>query len=96
VTPPIADGEQRVRDAVASGSRPSIDDVTQLLTTIDGLRAESAARWDAMGRLAPAAKANRVLALDRARLLTELRTALAAPIDDAARQAWIARITRAL
>lgn len=87
-----ADAEARVRAAVARGAAPASADAAEVLAALDLARAESAARWDAIGRLAPAAKAQRGRAEDAARLLAELRVALAQPLDDAARQAWIARL----
>ena len=86
--------EARVRAAVAAGAAPAPDDVAALLTLLDEARAESAARWEAIGRLAPAAKAQRGRAEDAVRLLAELATALAEPLDDAARQAWRERLRR--
>jgi hypothetical protein len=88
------DALARVRAALAAGAPPVAADVAEVVAALEDARAESAARWDAIGRLAPAAKASRDRAEDAARLLAELRAALAQPLDDAARQAWIDRITR--
>ncbi len=91
----MSDAEARVRTALAAGAAPTPADVGEVLALLDGARAESAARWEAIGRLAPAAKAQRGRAQDAARLLDELAAALATPLDDAARHAWRARIDRA-
>ncbi|MBK9037527.1 MAG: hypothetical protein IPL61_40830 [Myxococcales bacterium] len=91
----MTDAEARVRAALAAGSPPAADDLAAVVGALDAARAESTARWEAIGRLAPAAKAQRGRAQDAARLLAELAAALAEPLDDAARQAWIARIRRA-
>jgi len=63
-----------------------------LRAELERVQAESAERWDAIGRLAPAAKKNRERAEEAHRLLDEVRRALAAPIDDAGRAALVARI----
>lgn len=60
------------------------------------VKAESAERWEAIGRLAPAAKRNRDRAEEAHRLLAEVRRALAAPLDDAGRDALAARIDAVL
>ncbi|MBK7070708.1 MAG: hypothetical protein IPH44_00270 [Myxococcales bacterium] len=86
--------EARVRAALAAGAAPTPDDVAAVLGLLDRARAESAQRWEAIGRLAPAAKAQRGRAQDAGRLLDELKAALAAPLDDAARHAWRSRIDR--
>ncbi|MBL8622634.1 MAG: hypothetical protein JNK64_15070 [Myxococcales bacterium] len=86
--------EARVRAALGAGAAPPPDDVAAVLALLDAARAESAQRWEAIGRLAPAAKAQRGRAQDAARLLDELKAALAAPLDDAARHAWRSRIDR--
>ncbi|MEZ4402896.1 MAG: hypothetical protein R3B06_22940 [Kofleriaceae bacterium] len=90
----MSDAEARVRAAIAAGAAPAGPDVVEVLAQLDDARAEAAARWEAIGRLAPAAKANRDRAQDAARLLDALAAALAEPLDDAARQAWIGRIAR--
>ena len=64
----------------------------ELRAELERVREESAQRWEAIGRLAPAAKANRERAEAAHRLLAEVRAALAAPLDDAARAALVARI----
>jgi hypothetical protein len=68
----------RLRAAVASNRPAALPDVALLLAELDRVRAESAERWDAIGRLAPAAKAQRGKARDLDRLLDELRAGLAA------------------
>jgi hypothetical protein len=74
--------EARVRTALAAGAAPAPDDVAALVALLDEARAESAERWAAIGRLAPAAKAHRERAEDGARALAALRDALAAgPIE---------------
>ena len=89
-----AAAEARVRAAVAAGAPPALADVATVLARLDLARAEAAARWEAIGRLAPAAKAQRGRAQDLARLVAELRAALAEPLDDAARHAWRERLAR--
>lgn len=88
------DAVARVRAALAAATTPAAEDVAAVVAALDLARAESAARWEAIGALAPAAKAHRDRAQTAARLLAELRAALAQPLDDAARQAWIDRIAR--
>lgn len=90
----MTEAEARVRAALAAGQAAAPDDVAAVVALLDESRAESAARWDAIGRLAPAAKAQRDRAQDQARLLAELAEALAAPLDDAARQSWLLRLRR--
>jgi hypothetical protein len=71
--------------------------VEELVAELERVKAESAERWDAIGRLAPAAKRSRERAEDAERLLGEVRAALvAAPLDDAARAALVARIDQLL
>jgi hypothetical protein len=72
------------------------DDRAALLEELARVRAESAQRWEAIGRLAPAAKAQRERAETAHRLLAEVRTALAVPLDDAGRSALVARIDAVL
>ena len=72
---------QRLRQAVAAGATVDPADVALALDELDRVRAESAARWEAIGRLAPAAKAQRSKARDATRLLDELRAAAAAGAD---------------
>lgn len=67
-----------------------------LRAELEGVKAESAERWEAIGRLAPAAKRNRERAEEAHRLLAEVRGALTAPLDDAARAALVARIDQLL
>lgn len=71
-------------------------EVAALLEELARVSAESAARWEAIGRLAPAAKLHRERAEDAHRLLAEVRTALAGSLDDAARLALAARIDAVL
>ena len=68
----------RVRAALARDATIDRADVARVLEALDATRAESAARWEAIGRLAPAAKAQRAKARDLARMLDELRAAAAA------------------
>jgi hypothetical protein len=67
-------------------------EVAALLEELAQVRAESAARWEAIGRLAPAAKGHRERAEAAHRLLAEVRAALAGPLDDERRLALAARI----
>ncbi len=71
----------RVRAAAETGTAPEPADLRRLLEVLDAARAESAARWEAIGRLAPAAKAQRGRARDAMQLLRELRAAAAAGAD---------------
>jgi hypothetical protein len=73
----------RLRAAIAADAPATIDlpDVARVLAGLAHARAESAARWEAIGRLAPAAKAQRARARDATRLLDELRAAVAAGAD---------------
>jgi hypothetical protein len=71
-------------------------DVEALRAELARVRAESAERWEAIGRLAPAAKVSRERAETAHRLLAEVRQALAAPVDDAVRAALTARIDAVL
>ncbi len=71
----------RLRVAIADGTAPALADVARVLDALDEVRAESAARWEAIGRLAPAAKAQRSAARDALRLLDELRAAAIAGAD---------------
>jgi hypothetical protein len=70
--------------------------VEELVTELERVKAESAERWEAIGRLAPAAKRNRERAEDAERLLADVRAALKAPLDDTARAALVARIDQLL
>ncbi len=72
------------------------DELSELAAELERIRAESAERWVAIGKLAPAAKRHRERAEDAHRLLAELRRALAAPLDDAGRAALVARIDAVL
>jgi deoxyribodipyrimidine photo-lyase len=76
-----AAAEARVRTALAAGAAPATADIALVLAALDAVRAESAARWEAIGRLAPAAKASRDKAQDAARQLDALRAAAAAGAD---------------
>jgi hypothetical protein len=83
-TPPEPEPEAaiaRLRAALANGADASLADVATVLDELDRVRAESAARWEAIGRLAPAAKAQRDRARDATRLLDEIRAAVAAGED---------------
>ncbi len=89
----MSPAEARVRAALDAGAAPDRDDVAALVALLDLVRAESAERWDAIGRLAPAAKAHRDRADDARRLLAGLHAALVAgSIDAAARADWERRI----
>ncbi len=77
----VVAAEGRVRAALAAGGAPVAADVAVVLAALDAVRAESAARWQAIGRLAPAAKASRDKAEDAARQLDALRAAAAAGAD---------------
>ena len=63
---------------------------------LERVKAESAERWEAIGRLAPAAKKHRERAEEAHRLLADVRRALTAPLDDGARAALVARIDAVL
>ncbi len=76
-----AGAQARVRAALAAGAAPATADIALVLAALDAVRAESAARWEAIGRLAPAAKASRDKAQDAARQLDALRAAAAAGAD---------------
>ena len=89
----MSDAEARVRAALAAGTAADGGDVAALVAALDEARAQSAERWEAIGRLAPAAKASRDRAQDATRLLAALRDDLrAGPLDEASRAAWVARI----
>ncbi len=78
---------RRLRAAVAAAGPTEVAelaDVALLLAELDRVAAESAERWEAIGRLAPAAKAQRGKARDQARLLDELRAGLVAGASPAA------------
>lgn len=64
----------------------------ELREELERVKAESAERWEAIGRLAPAAKQSRERAETAERLLADVRAALVAPLDDGARAALVARI----
>ena len=92
--------EERVRAALAAEQTPTLDDMQSVLAQLDSARAESESRWQAIGRLAPAAKKHRAESQRRGRQLTALRAHLSAlePLvatlepDDANRLApWLAR-----
>ncbi len=82
-----------MRAALAGGGPPDAVDVAAVLDELAQVRAESAERWQAIGRLAPAAKGLRGRAHDAERLLAEVVAALAGPIDDDARATLRARLT---
>ena len=69
-----------------------LDELEALRAELERVKAESAERWEAIGRLAPAAKQSRERAETAERLLADVRAALAAPLDDGARAALVARI----
>ena len=73
-----------------------LETLAALREELERVTAESAERWEAIGRLAPAAKKSRERAEDAERLLADVRRALAAPLDDAARAALVARIDAVL
>lgn len=72
-TPSRSDAEVRVRQALVAGQAPDRADLEALLTELDHARRESDERWQAIGRLAPAAKAHRARSQAQERALTELR-----------------------
>lgn len=72
------------------------DELAALRAELALAKAESAERWEAIGRLAPAAKKSRERAEDAERLLADVRRVLAAPLDDAGRAALVARIDAVL
>lgn len=72
------------------------DELAALRAELERVREESRQRWEAIGKLAPAAKAMRERAEAAQRLLAEVKAALAGPLDDEARQALLARIAAAL
>jgi flagellar biosynthesis/type III secretory pathway M-ring protein FliF/YscJ len=59
--------EQRARAALAAGDTPAAGDVTAVLDELARVRTESEERWQAITRLAPAAKAQRARAESGAR-----------------------------
>jgi hypothetical protein len=67
-------------------------ELESLREELERVKAESAERWEAIGRLAPAAKKHRDRAEEAHRMLDEVRRALAAPLDDAGRSTLVARI----
>lgn len=73
---PTTELEHRVRASLSRGEAPADGDLESLLSLISELRAESAARWEAIGRLAPAAKENRGRAQDQRRALDAVIAAL--------------------
>lgn|GEM_PF-2592848 len=82
-----------MRAALATGAAADPDDVAALLVLLDEARTESAERWAAIGRLAPAAKTQRDRAQAATRLLAVLREALSAEtLDEASRADWARRI----
>ncbi|MCE9579280.1 MAG: hypothetical protein K8W52_39515 [Deltaproteobacteria bacterium] len=84
--------EDRVREAVAAGAPAAAADLRELLEALDAVRAESEARWAAIGRLAPRAKEHRGRSEDLTRALRAVRDQLARPLDDAARAALVTRL----
>ena len=76
-----ASAEARVRAAVAAGRAPAGDDVLAVLTALDRARAESEERWQAIGRLAPAAKRNRGRAEAQARAIEVMHVQLGQHLD---------------
>lgn len=77
------------------------DELAALRAELERVREESRQRWEAVGRLAPAAKASRERAETAERRLAEARTALAdvraaleagGVVDDERRRALTARI----
>lgn len=89
--------DERVRARLAAGEVPELDEVRELLTQLDEVRAESEARWQAIGQLAPAAKKHRGASWQRARALAaiaekvrELSAVMArAPVESAQLDDWL-------
>ena len=82
LAPDPAAAEARVRAALDAGRPPDPADVAGLVAELDRVRAESAERWRAIGRLAPRAKQHRGHSEDLERALRAVRDALARPVDD--------------
>ncbi len=72
------------------------EELAAVVDELTRVRAESAERWAAIGRLAPAAKQSRERAEQAHRLLADVRRALAAPLDDELRATLAARIDAVL
>lgn len=96
----MSTAESRIRDALARGQAPSQQDMDELLRELVEVRRESNERWEAIGRLAPAAKSHRSRSQAQARTMADLNThldelaaMLAAPgeLDPGALQAWLSR-----
>jgi len=79
---PLETAEARVRAALADGRAPDPADVREVCAELDRVRAESADRWRAIGRLAPRAKQHRGRSEDLERALRAVRDALTRPVDD--------------
>ena len=92
----MTDAEARVRAAIDLAQPLAIADVGAILDELARVRAESAERWVAIGRLAPRAKQHRGRSEDLARVLGAVGDRLRAPIDDAARAALVTEIEAAL
>lgn len=89
----MSPAEARVRAALGAGVAPAPADVAAVVAVLDEVRRESADRWQAIGRLAPAAKAQRDRAQDAGRVLAAIRAALeSGSLDEVARRDWAQRI----
>jgi hypothetical protein len=75
---PGSQTEQRVRVALACGETPARADVTAVLDELTQARAEAEERWQAIARLAPAAKRQRARAESGARSRARMEEHLAA------------------
>ena len=77
----MSDAESRIRAALSRGQIPAAADLAVLLTELDQVRAESEARWQAIGQLAPAAKQHRSRSQERERALVAIAASLAELAD---------------
>jgi hypothetical protein len=67
------DAEQRLRDALATGTQAAGDDLLAVLDELAAQRQLAAARWVAIGALAPTAKAMRMRVLELERAMRDAR-----------------------
>lgn len=80
----MSSAEERVRQALERGRAPASGDIEELMDELERVRRESEERWQAIGRLAPAAKAHRARTEAQGRAMAELGRhvdALAAMMD---------------
>lgn len=75
---PVSAAEQRVRAAVVAGETPAAGDVIVVLDELVQARIDAEERWQAITRLAPAAKRQRARAESGARSRARLEEHLAA------------------